>query len=112
VAPTTSGWSLALYASLLAGPFCRVPPGPVALFSVRPWGDGLGLRLGFPLTSLWTPLPSIAAPGVALFRLASRLREVRPGSLPLSAGSASLGEVFRLGVWFNALTYFRPYHAL
>jgi hypothetical protein len=27
-------------------------------------------------------------------------------------GGASLGEVLRLGIWFNALTYFRSYHAL
>jgi hypothetical protein len=28
--------------------FFRVPSGPVALFSVRPWGDGLSFQLDFP----------------------------------------------------------------
>jgi hypothetical protein len=67
----------------LPPPFCRVSSGPVALFNVRPWGDGLSFQLDFPLTSLRTLLPSIAAPGMALFRLTSRLRQVRPGLLPL-----------------------------
>jgi hypothetical protein len=35
VAPTTSGWSLALYASLLSAFFCRVLSGPVYPFQCQ-----------------------------------------------------------------------------
>jgi hypothetical protein len=56
--------------------FCRVPSGPVAFFGVRPWGDVLSFQLDFPLLSLRTPLPLIAASSTALFRLVSRLRQV------------------------------------
>jgi hypothetical protein len=56
--------------------FFAVPSGPVAFFSFRPWGDVLSCQLDFPLSSLRTPLPSVAASGAALLRLASRLRQV------------------------------------
>jgi hypothetical protein len=51
VAPTTSGWCLASYASLLAAPFF-VGSFQVqfALFSVRPWEDGLSFC---PVKAAW-----------------------------------------------------------
>jgi hypothetical protein len=56
---------------------------PYRPFKCQALGRCFELSAGLSLTSLRMPLPSIAAPGVALLRLASRLRQVRPGPSPL-----------------------------
>jgi hypothetical protein len=51
MAPTTSGWSLASYASLLAAPFfVGTFQVQFAFFSVRPWKDGLSFG---PVEATW-----------------------------------------------------------